>query len=151
MVNGNIKPRGQARLAAALPPDERLELALVGNVKPPAWLFPLALAGLVAGVIPGLILLAVFNRKNKIYMFGLTDRSLHVRTALLPERVVALYPVGSVPISRVVPGRINATVHMALPGHPDPAPVVFTRPTKEALDQLVAASTLAAATAGESA
>lgn len=151
MANGTLKPFVQKRFEAALPPGERLEMALIGNVKPPAWLLPLALVALFAGVIPGLILLVVYNRKDKHYLFGLTDRSLHVRMFLKPTRVVADFPLGSVPISRIVPGKITTKVYMTLPGHPDPAQVVFTKPTEEVLDRLTAVSTLATATAGETA
>jgi len=136
-----------ARVAAALPPGEQLQFAVQIRVKAPAWVFPAMLVGLLLGVVPGLILAVVYNKMTKHYLLALTSTSVYVLKIFKPREVVAVYPVGSLPISRVEPGRLTTTVHLALPDRPTPARVVIPQLDQSDLDRLLAASATSSASA----
>lgn len=130
-----------ARVASALPPGEELEFAAQATVKAPAWVLPSMLVGLLLGVLPGLVLAVVYSKMTKHYLLALTGTSVYILKVFNPREVVAIYPVGSLPISRVEPGGPSTTVHLTLPDRPSPVRFVIPLLEPRDLDRLIAAST----------
>lgn len=138
----------EARVAAALPAGERLQFAVQGVVKAPTWVFASTLLGLLFGVVPGLILVVVYTKMTKHYFLAVTGTAVILLKIFKPHDIVAAYPLGTVPISRVKPGGLKTTLYLVLPGREKPVRFVVALMETSELDALVALSPLASSAAG---
>jgi hypothetical protein len=140
---GTGKAETRTRLAQALPDGEDLAFAVHGAAKPPRWFELLAVLGILAGVVPGLVLMAVHARLTRRHYLAVTGKNVYLLCGRgdAPPTVTATFPLGAVPIARVATGLATTTLHLRLPGRPKPLRLIVPLLEKAELDRLLAAST----------
>ena len=134
------------RVTAALPPGEKLDFVTRGMTTPSKWVTFGIFPGILLGIVPGVVLFCIHAKSTKHYYFALTGTAAYVLKLLNPRKVVAVYPLGSVPISSIEPGKRSTVVYLLLPNRRKPARLVLPKLDKSALDRLTAISMPAAPT-----
>jgi hypothetical protein len=105
-------------IAPTLPKGERPRAVVLAQDAVPTWGFVLMVVGFILGGLGAMVAYAIVLLTLKRFVLVLTGTSVYViRLRKRPFRVVAVYPLGAVPVSNVVQGRMRMKFDIQLPDH----------------------------------